>query len=607
MERGIVAIMAADMVGYSRLIEADETGTLARQKEIFAQTIAPIIETAKGRVVKHMGDGMLVEFASPIDAVRCGVAMQAALKRRAEGVPPEEQQIYRIGINLGDVIHENGDLFGEGVNIAARLEQMAEPGGICISGTVFDHLKSNVEADYAPLGEVQVKNIAQPVRAYRVVPKGSVPVAASRGWQGIAGLATALILVVGVAGWLLWGAANEQAPMMAQSENVSIAVMPFEDRSEAAGQEYFAGGISEDITTDLSRVSGLSVMSPGAMKRFAGSDQSMVDIAEELGVDYVLDGNLRRSGENLRITVRLTGRATGTQVWAERYDRQTAEIFEVQDDIAERVVTRLSASLQRAERMYVPVPEAYDSYIRGRAQRIPPTLPNLKAAQASFERAMAIDPNFAGGYAGAAQLLVLRAEAEGGKAAAKALKQAEEFAQRAVALDPSFGPAWGSLAEVHYRRGDPEAAARDVRKAIAAAPSDSLMRANLGRYLAYMGRASEGVEEIRTAMRMSPDSLPMLFFLGAALRADGQYTAAVEALREHRVRLNDRILPAPTAQYIAALVQAGDLDGARREVALLQEAHPDYSVSRAVWTHRYTDPEEAARFAGVLSEAGMAP
>lgn len=607
MERRIVAIMAADIVGYSRMMEADETGTLTRQKRIQAGVIDPILAGFHGRIVKKMGDGMLIEFASPVEAVQCGLAMQNALAAEARTVPSDQQQIMRIGINLGDVIHEDGDLFGDGVNIAARLEQIAPPGGLCISGTVYDHLKSNVDAQIVEMGETTVKNIAQPVRAYQVLPEGVAPGRAPRRKRSF----RPLLLVVALVALLIavstvYLVINPPDGIAGSDETLSIVVLPFENVSGDPEQDYLAVGIAEDINTDLSKVEGLFVMPPSAVEKFGDGTAEQAWVGHALGADFVLEGSLRRAGDQLRLTVRLTEVKTEQQVWAERYDRQIDDVFSIQDEIAEQVVAELPASLARTARGYTPKAEAYDAYIRSRAQRIPPTPPNLAAAKASAERAIDLDPLFAGGHAGLAFVTLLEAEARPDPdARARMNAQAQTLAEEAIRLDADFGPAWGSLAEAHFRKGDFDEALKASRRAVALSPTDSLMRGQLGRYMSYAGDAAKGITHIRTAMRMSPDSLPLLYFLGVGLLADGKFDDAVEMMAEHRSRLNDRVLPAPTAIYIAALVEAKRVEEAAAEAEKLRTAFPNYGVAQAVAYHRFRDEGLAQRFRSALTWAGL--
>ncbi len=350
---------------------------------------------------------------------------------------------------------------------------------------------------------------------------------------------------------------------------------------------------------------------PQVTQAYKGENIDPSVIGARLGVRHILEGGVRRVGNRLRITAKLIDTAAGVQVWAERYDRESKDIFAIQDEIPDRVVAALSQRLQdgalnRVARSYTPNLEAYDLYIQGRAKRIPPTPPNLEAALKLFEKAIEIDPKLAGGYAGAAYVHILKYgnPSPPGGSPLNQFNVALRLAEKAVKLDPTFGPAWGSLSEAYSRNGRFDDALQAIKKAIKVAPNDSLMRATYGRLLGHMGRPKEGIEQVKQAMRMSPDSLPMLYFLGANYRAAGQFDDAIKALVEHRKRLGDRIIPPPTIQLIAAYVQAGSVDKARAEVKALLKVAPRFTTVVAARTHSYKFREEMDRFAGALRVAG---
>jgi len=618
MERRLAVILAADMVGYSRLMEADEAGVYARQRAHLDECIAPEIERARGRIFKQMGDGLLAEFASVVDAVGAAAAIQRAMAVREAEMPEARRILYRIGVNLGDVIVEGDDLLGEGVNIAARLEQAAEPGGICVSGAAYDQLKAKLDIGYAPLGEIAVKNLSQPVRAYRVLldPDEAAPPqpAAShrrktRRLSAI--LAGALSVAAAVFGAWFW-IGGERATIADDAGAASyVAILPFRNLSDAAGQDHFVAGVTEDIATALSQTSGLKVKAGGAVKQLAADAADRAERAAAAQVGHLLEGSIRRDGANVRVTARLVDAASGAQIWAERFDRTAQDVFAIQDEIAGQVATALARSLgvemsPPKSRAYTPDIRAYDAYVLGRAQRIPPTLSNLAAALESFRRAMEIDPKFAGGYAGASYAYGLRYAnpATSPEDAAADLKRSLDLAETAVKLDPAFGPGWAALAEANLHYGRHDAALEGIRKAMKLAPSDALIRAHYGRYLGYVGRPEDGAREVRAAMRMSPDSLPMLYFLGVCQRAAGDVEAAIETLVEHRARLGGRLLPGPTSQLVAAYVQAGRMDEARALVARQRDATPGFTLETARRLHHYQSDAAATAFLEALRQAG---
>jgi adenylate cyclase len=628
VQRRLAAILAADVVGYSRLMGEDETGTLAALKAHRAELFEPKAAQHHGRTVKLTGDGELMEFPSVVKAVQFAVEIQCAMRDRNKAVPEGRRIHFRMGVNVGDVVIDGDDLYGDGVNIAARLEGIAEPGGICLSRTARDQVRDRLDLDLRDLGEVEVKNIARPVRTFAVemnnkaralmTPVRAVPLPTrARRWKAMAiGGALALTVIAGLLWRQPWNDAetpqHQGQTVLVRHDGPSIAVLPFANSSEDKAQDYFSAGITEDITTDLSKVVGLFVTPSSATRRYKGENIDPRAVADKLGVHHILEGGVRRAGNRLRITATLIDAAAGDQVWAERYDRDLKDVFAIQDDIADRVVAALSKKLKegllnRVARSYTPNLEAYDLYIQGRAKRIPPTPSNLAAALEMFEKAIEIDPGFAGGYAGGAYVHVLRYGNPSlpGASPSNDLETALRLAEKAVTLDPTFGPAWGSLSEAYTRKGRYDDALQAIQKAMEAAPNDSLMRATYGRLLGHIGRPQEGIEQVKQAMRMSPDSLPMLYFLGANYRAAGQFDNAIKALTEHRKRLGGRIIPPPTSQLIAAYVQAGALEKARAEAQALLKVAPRFTSKVAARTHSYKSTDEMARFLGALHEAGV--
>ena len=597
----------------------DEEGTIAALRAHREAVIEPKLAQYHGRIANTAGDSFLIEFPSAVDALRCAVDIQQAMAARNEAVAEDRRLEFRIGITVGDVVANGDDLLGDGVNVAARIEALAPSGGICLSRSARDQVRDRVDIALEDLGEVEVKNIARPVRVFRVLERGESPAPLPfAGWKSsptkwgaaIAGLALA------IAGGFWWSLhetpADPAAITKALEERPSIAVLPFANLSGDREQAYFADGITEDIITDLSKVAGLHVTSRSATLRFRGGANDPKAVAAALGVGHLLEGSVRRSGGRVRITATLIDAQTGGPLWAQRFDRDTKDIFAIQDEIASKVVGQLSARLKGeplspVKRSYTPDVEAYDLYIHGRAKRIPPTPPNLAAALAMFEKAIEIDPKFAGGYAGAAFVNILRYDLSPAPlpVALKNLETGIRFAEKAVALDPSFGPGWNNLAESYVRKRKFDAALQAAETAIKVAPSDSLMRASYGKFLGYVGRPKEGVEQVKQAMRMSPDSLPLLYFLGSNHRVAGDFDEAIAALTEHRKRLGGRVIPAPTSQLIAALAQAGRLDEARAEVAAVLKAVPHFRVELATRNHVYARPEDVKRYSDALSAAGL--
>src|SRR5713101_4624635 len=389
VERRLAAILAADVAGYSRLIEDDEEGTLGRLKALRAETIDPKIAGHKGRIVKTTGDGLLVEFASVVDALRCAAEMQAAMAESNVPLPQDRRIQFRIGINVGDIVVEDGDIFGDGVNVAARLEGLAEPGGICVSARVQEDAAGRLDLAFEDMGEQALKNIARPVRAYRVR------------------LATAEKTST--------NSPVETTPTLALPDKPSIAVLPFQNMSGDPEQEYFADGMVEEIITALSRIRWLFVIARNSSFTYKGQAVDVKEVGRELGVRYVLEGSVRKSGNRIRVTAQLVEAATGNHVWAERYDRDLADIFAVQDEITERVVAAIEPELYAAEniRSQRKAPESLDAWecvIRALSLIGQGTRDENTEAEALCRRAIAIAPGYGGAHSLLAWALLRRTQ-----------------------------------------------------------------------------------------------------------------------------------------------------------------------------------------------------
>ena len=366
LDRRLLAILAADVVGYSRLMEADEPGTIARLKAIRTELAEPLVAEHHGRIVKLMGDGVLVVFESVVDAVACAVAIQKAVSERNSTMLEAERIVFRIGINLGDVALVDGDVYGDGVNVAARLEQLCDPGGVLISGTAYDHLKGKLDLRLEPRGVQHLKNIHEPVRVYRVASIGagsarrptreaaSARERVARRWRWVAAASLTLLLLLALAAWLRpWQPAVEAASLERMAfplpDKPSIAVLPFKNMSGEAEQEYFADGLTDDLITDLSKISGLFVIARNSVFELKGRDVKVHEAAERLGVRYVVEGSVRRAGNDVRVNVQLVDATTGGQLWAERYDGSLDDIFAVQDRLVRVIVDALALNLSPEE------------------------------------------------------------------------------------------------------------------------------------------------------------------------------------------------------------------------------------------------------------------
>jgi adenylate cyclase len=535
--RRLAAILAADVAGYSRLMGADEEGTLERLKALRHELVDPKIAEHHGRIVKTTGDGLLVEFASVVDAVRCAVAVQQAMPERDMGLAADGRIELRIGINLGDVIVEGDDLYGDGVNIAARIEALADAGGVFVSNTVYDHVRDRLPFVFEDLGEQQVKNIARPVRVYRVrhaAPKAPAP------------------------------------PALPLPDKPSIAVLPFANMSGDPEQEFFADGIAEDVITALSRYPSLFVIARNSCFTYKGKSVDVKQIGRELGVRYVLEGSLRKAGNRIRVTAQLVEAETGNHVWAERYDRDLADIFAVQDEITEAVTIAIAPAVAQAEqqRAMRKPPEnldAWAAYQRGLWHIGRATAEDTRLAHDFFQGATEVDPSFAGGYIGLASAISAAATAFGTAALSETQSVEESLARRAIALDPSNAQAYICLSVALRDRGDLAGALAEAERAVTLCPNMASAHGRKGQALVFSGKPRAGIEALETALRLDPCSPIMwreLQYLTIGRYLCREYEAAAEtAERVIRLYPDFRL---PYHWLAASLGQLGRTDEARR-------------------------------------------
>ncbi len=456
--RRLAAILAADVAGYSRLMGADEEGTHERLKAHFRQLVDPKIEEHQGRIVKNTGDGLLAEFPSVVDAVRCAAEVQRGMIDREPMVSDERRIRFRIGINLGDVIAEDGDIFGDGVNVAARLEALAEPGGICISGTVRDQIRDKLPYALDDMGEQSVKNIARPVRVYALRPEAvadlparSVRFATPRRRLTIfvaTAAAAAAALVIAVIAWWVWPATRSSStppaaavtsiPQPLVAPRLSIVVLPFTNLSDDKEQQYFADGVTEDLTTDLSRLANSFVISRNSAFTYKNKPVNAKQIGRELGVRYVLEGSVQRSGQQVRVNAQLIDAETDAHLWAERFDGDVGDLFAPQNEITSRIAIALNLELVGVEAARsTEHPDALDYIFRGRAALLkPPTRDNYAEAVGLFERALALDPRSSEAQSLLAIALASRAMDQMTDTAAADVARAEGLVGQALAASP---------------------------------------------------------------------------------------------------------------------------------------------------------------------------
>jgi len=473
-ERRLAAILAADMVGYSRLMEADEIGTIARQKAHRKELIDPKLGEHNGRIVKTMGDGLLVEFASVIDAVQSAVTIQRAMEEREADVPEDRRIRYRVGINIGDIVIDGDDILGSGVNVAARLEGLAEPGGICIPRKVFHEVRNKLDVGYEFIGEQKVKNIETPVPVYRVLlaPSAVGSVIGERrrsrhrwrlGAVAAGGLALAVVVVAAV-WWRPWAPNVEPARLERMAfplpEKPSIAVLPFENMSGDPEQDYFAEGLTRDLITDLSKVSGLFVIARNSTANYTDSSVNIGQVAEELGVRYILEGSVRHEGDEVRINTQLIDALTGSHQWAERYDGNLGDIFSLQDEIAIKVVSALAVKLKpgesnRLDEKYDLRPETYDLFLNAETllSTYATDIGHLLKSRELFERVIEQADNFPGGYAGLSQTYSIAVMGGNSPSPAADAKEALRWARKAWEIDEQFEMSQLAMASAFHFSG----------------------------------------------------------------------------------------------------------------------------------------------------------
>ena len=611
MERRLSAILSADVFGYSRLMGEEEVGTLARLKGCRRELVDPAIEEFHGRIVKLMGDGALVEFASVVDAVQCAAAIQRRMADHDQGVPAAQRIQFRIGVNLGDVIVDEGDIYGDGVNVAARLEALAEPGGVCVSGTAFDHVVNKADVGFTSLGEKRLKNIADPVRVYRILldPSKAGKKAGRSYWPG-----TRALILAGIGALIaaLGAFAFEwQKPLTPQRP--SVAVLPFANLSGDPSQDYFADGISDALITDLAKLSGLDVIARNSVSAYKGSPVVLADVARTLGVRYLVEGSVQRAGEQTRINAQLVDTKTGDHLWADRFDRRAAEIFTVQDEMSRDIVKALGMTPTASETQRIARPptanlEAYDYYLRGEQAARTGRASDLREALDFYAKAVALDPNFAEAFAADARAAVniWRNNLDTALQSALARKRAYENAGRALQLNPDLSAPYAMLAILQAVDERYEEAIESARRAVALGPGDVEAHVALGYVYLVAGQFAEAAAAIDTALKLDPNLSPVdRVVAGLVFFFNGDNDRAIAILERARA-------DAPGAVNIlvalaAAYARAGRISDARAAVAEGIKVPPNYTSLAAIrinWAH-FRNAKDLTFLVGALREAGL--
>lgn len=589
VERRLAAILSADVKGYSRLMGEDEVATV-RTLTAHREIMSALIREHRGRVVDSPGDNLLAEFVSVVDALACAVSVQQALKERNAELPSSRRMEFRIGINLGDVIVEGERIYGDGVNIAARIESLAEAGGICISGTVYDQVETKLALHYNYLGEQSVKNIAKPVRVYRAQPHLDVFSPSPSQIE------------------------QEEKPPSLPIEELSfpdkpsIAVLPFVNMSSDSEQEYFSDGITEDIITDLSKISGLFVISRNSVLSYKGTAVKPEQVSKELGVRYLLEGSIRKAGNRVRITAQLIDATTGYHLWAERYDRNLEDIFAVQDEVTQKIVLALKVQLTEGERQRFGRPltsniKAYDYYLRGcDLQKQTRQETNLLAEQ-MFSHAIALDPQFAAAHAYLGFVYFDR-WTMGWSADQQTLEKALAFARAAVARDPSLPDGHRLLGVILLWHGEHSLAISEVEQAIALDPNQADAYATLGSILNFTGRPEETVGLIQKAMRLNPQHpIWYLWDLGHAYYLLRRYGEATVTLKRALTRNPDYM---PAHGFLAIINgELGRQDEAQAAGESALQISPALSLDILQQRLPYKDPTVLARVISAAQKSGL--
>ena len=578
VQRRLAAILAADVVGYSRQMGADEEGTLARLNALRSELLHPKLSEYGGRIVKTTGDGTLIEFQSAVDAVQAAIDIQQALSRRNADLPESDRIEIRMGINLGDIIVEGEDIFGEGVNVAARIEGLAEPGGICLSSIVHESVRTKLDVNFTALGEQSLKNIADPVGVYRVT------------------LGPAALTV--------------ETPTSLESifRHPAVAVLPFENLSGDPEQEYFADGLTEDIITALSLWRSFPVIARNSTFAYKGTSPDVRRVGNELGARYIIEGSVRKGGDRLRVTVQLINAETGHHVWAERYDRELADIFAVQDELTQKIAGIVAPRLEGAERQrsMAKAPsslDAWDCYLRGMACVHEYTVAANREARDLFERAIALEATYSRGHSGLAYSDYRAVWFRYAESREETLARCLAAARRAVALDDADSFAHFVLSRGQYLSGQFEDAIDQANMALAINPNDVQAHLSLGHSLISAGRPEEGIAEVELGLRLDPRD-PRAHAIHTALSyahfSTRRYEDAVAAARQAINRRSDNL--DAHLMLASSLGQAGKLEEARATLDQCARIQRDFeAIPRPL---QVVSPANIEHFLAGLRKAG---
>jgi adenylate cyclase len=575
-KRKLSAVLSADVKGYSRLMGQDETGTVDRLKE-YRALMTDLIQQYRGRVVDSPGDNILSEFFSVVDATECAVKIQEELKNRNVELPKDRRMEFRIGINLGDVIEDEDRIYGDGVNIAARIESLAEGGGICISGSVFDQIEGKIPLNYDDLGEQSVKNIKKPVQVYRIYVE------------------------------------SEESLMVEKEvklpDEPSIAVLPFENMSGDREQEYFSDGLTEEIITGLSKLPHLFVIARNSTFTYKGKAVKVQQVSREMGAKYVLEGSVRSAGERVRITAQLVDGTTGQHLWADRYDRELKDIFAIQDEITMNIMIALQVKLTegeqaRSQAKYTNNLEAYVKYLQAGEYLVKFSKEGNILAKQKYQESIALEPEYAPAYAGLAGTYLKEAWHGWSETPEQSGALAMQYAQKCVALDESLSYAHAALGLIHLVLRQWDKAIEESEIAVSLSPNSADSVVMLAVTYKAVGRVEEALSMLEKAMRLNP--MPPNWYLhefGSCYRLMGRYEEAIAVLKRVLNRspdyLNSRL------NLIHTYVMSGEEEAARIEAVEVLKQSPDFSVARFLKHFPYKDQKILDGLEECLIKAGL--
>jgi adenylate cyclase len=620
-KRKLTAILSADVKGYSRLMGEDDEATV-RSITAYREVMTALIQQHRGKVVDSPGDNLLAEFASVVDAVQCAVAVQKEISARNTELPENRKMQFRIGINLGDVIQEGDRIYGDGVNIAARLEGLAEPGGICISKTAFDHIESKLPYGYDFIGDQTVKNISKPVGAFRVLMDPRVTVkgkpeeekhAPARRMPIIVGVVVIFVLAVAVGIWQfhMRRPSAEPAPVAKMAyqlpDKPSIAVLPFDNLSGDPDQEYFSDGLTEEIITALSSVPNLFVIARNSTFTYKGKPVKVQQVSKELGVRYVIEGSVRKGENKIRITAQLIDAITGNHLWAEQYDRNLSDIFALQDEITKKIITAMQVKLTEGEEVRAASKGTtnLDAYLKclQANELINKINPESNAlAKQLAQEAIALDPKYAWAYYVLGRSYMMDVWVGASKSPKESTEKAMGLAKKAIALDDTNADSYSLSGFLYSMTNQQDKAVVQAEKAVALNPNSAFAHFILGKTLWFAGRPEDSISEYKIAMRLNPISPNNYFWgIGLSYAFTGQYNEAIKFCEKAVRQEPDNLLARLVMTVVYSL--SGQDEKAHAEAAEVLRIQPKFTIGKFKKKVTYKNKSDAEKFLGALRKA----